>query len=252
MGKLSEAIKVIIIVNVALFVPTLMPEVKADMFRWLALYFPKNNNFEYWQFVTNMFMHGGVAHILFNMYGLWAFGTPLEKIWGRQRFLIFYFISGIGAGIIYTAVNYFQFMNLYNEVTALGVTDTQIQTLLDTGGYDTRILSLVSKEKLTELFDLFRIPAVGASGAIYGILVAFAILFPNAKLALIFLPVPIAAKYFIPVLIALDLFSGVTGYSIFGGGVAHFAHVGGAVIGFLLMWYWKSRGIGYYQHDTYQ
>jgi len=251
MGKVSEAIKVIIVVNVVFFVATLLPGMNDEMFRWLALYFPKNKNFEYWQFVTNMFMHGGFAHILFNMYGLWAFGTPLEKIWGKGRFLIFYFISGIGAGIIYTAVNYFQFTNLYSEIIALGITDVQIQTLLDTGSYDTRILSLVSKEKLETLYNLFSIPAVGASGAIYGVLVAFAILFPNAKLALIFLPVPIAAKYFIPLLIALDLFSGLTGYSIFGGGVAHFAHVGGAVIGFLLMWYWKSRGIGYYRDDSY-
>ena len=92
-----------------------------------------------------------------------------------------------------------------------------------------------------EFYQIYNTPAVGASGAIYGVLVAFGMTFPNAKLALIFLPVPISAKYFIPVLIALDLFSGVTGFSIFGGGIAHFAHVGGAIIGFIIMWYWKKN-----------
>jgi membrane associated rhomboid family serine protease len=105
------------------------------------------------------------------------------------------------------------------------------------------IVSIVSDPRKVELYNLFNTPAVGASGAIYGILVAFGILFPNAKLALIFLPVPIAAKYFIPILIALDLFSGVTGFSIFGGGIAHFAHIGGAVIGFILMWLWRKRNV---------
>ncbi|HNC30209.1 MAG TPA: rhomboid family intramembrane serine protease, partial [Cyclobacteriaceae bacterium] len=101
----------------------------------------------------------------------------------------------------------------------------------------------VLEQKLSTLWELFSNPALGASGAIYGILVAFGMSFPNAKLALIFLPVPIPAKYFIPVLIGIDLFSGVTGFSIFGGSIAHFAHVGGALVGFLLLWYWKVRGV---------
>lgn len=251
MGKLDEAIKIIIIVNVVLFGLTWVPGMHDKMFELLALYFPKNAHFRYWQLVTNMFMHGGVAHILFNMYGLWMFGTPLEKLWGRSRFLFFYFLSGIGAGVIYLLVNYFQFESMYSELIGLGVSDAEIQAILNTGQANAHILSLFTEEKLAKFYSLFTIPAVGASGAIYGILVAFAILFPNAKMALIFLPVPVAAKYFIPVLIAIDLFSGVTGYSLFGGGVAHFAHVGGAIIGFLLMWYWRSRGIGYYRDDTY-
>ena len=102
-----------------------------------------------------------------------------------------------------------------------------------------------SPEIRAAVVDLYRIyvgPMVGASGAIYGILVAFGLLYPNAKLALLFLPVPIAAKFFIPILLALDLFSGVTGFSLFGGGIAHFAHIGGALIGFLLMWHWRKLG----------
>jgi membrane associated rhomboid family serine protease len=189
--------------------------------------------------VTTMFMHGGLMHLLFNMYALWAFGTPLENIWGINRFVFFYFASGIGASLIYSGVNYYKFKSIYNSMLAADIPAENIEQLLKTKAYDPELFSAFTAETLAEFYHIFHIPAVGASGAIYGILVAFGMLFPNAKLALIFLPVPIPAKYFIPVLIAIDLFSGVTGFSIFGGGIAHFAHVGGAVIGFLLMLYWK-------------
>lgn len=208
---------------------------------WLALYFPKNEHFGIWQFVSHMFMHGGFAHILFNMYALWAFGTPLENMWGRNKFLFFYFSAGIGAGLIYTAVNYYQFNNIYQDLVQLGMNAESIQNILNTGQYNSDILSVIPEKKLSEFYQIYHTPAVGASGAIYGVLVAFGMSYPNAKLALIFFPVPIAAKYFIPVLIALDLFSGVTGFSLFGGGIAHFAHVGGAIIGFIMMQYWKKN-----------
>ena len=150
-------------------------------------------------------------------------------------------MAGIGASIIYTLVNYFQFTAIYDEMIAHGLTPSEIQRLLETGNIDAARFADFSQSRLQDFYHLFNAPAVGASGAIYGILVAFGISYPNAKLALIFFPVPIAAKYFIPVLIGLDLFSGVTGFSIFGGGIAHFAHIGGAIIGFLLMWFWRQR-----------
>lgn len=241
MRKGFDAIKLLILANVILFAVTFgVPGMQEKMFAALALYFPKNENFRYWQFVTNMFMHGGFGHILFNMYALWAFGSPLEEMWGRNKFLLFYFLSGIGAGIIYVLVNYFQFDALYSEIVSLGVSGEEIQKFLETGSHSNTTFTLPATQ-LQKFYQLYNTPAVGASGAIYGVLVAFGISYPNAKLALIFLPVPIAAKYFIPILIALDLFSGVTGFSIFGGGIAHFAHIGGAIIGFLLMWYWKER-----------
>ncbi len=239
MGKITETVKHLIILNAILFAATiLVPTI--DLGNWLALYFPKNEHFGVWQFVSHMFMHGSFMHILFNMYALWAFGSPLEQMWGKNKFLFFYFSAGIGAGLIYTAVNYFQFNNIFNELIGAGISNTEIQTLLETGRYNTDILNQISEKRLTDLYQIYNTPAVGASGAIYGVLVAFGMSFPNAKLALIFFPVPIAAKYFIPVLIAIDLFSGVTGFSLFGGGIAHFAHVGGALIGFIMMQYWKK------------
>lgn len=238
----ASAIRVIVVVCVAFFLMTFMvPDLQEFMFETFALYYPAQENFRIWQFVTNIFMHGGFAHIFFNMYALWAFGTPLEQIWGKQRFLLFFFLSGIGAALIYTFVNYLQLTSLYNEFISAGVSREHIDVFLESGRYSPETMAAMGEDQLRRLYMLFNTPAVGASGAIYGVLVAFGILFPNAKLFLILVPIPIPAKYFIPVLIGLDLFSGVTGFSIFGGGVAHFAHVGGAIIGFLLMWYWRMK-----------
>jgi membrane associated rhomboid family serine protease len=238
MGRMTEAVKHLIIINVLFFIaPQLMPNLGLqEMF---ALYFPENPNFHYWQFLTHMFMHGGFMHIMFNMYGLWAFGTPLEQMWGRNKFLFFYFSAGLGAGIIYTLVNYYQFNSVYEQLVSIGLSATDIQYLLSSGKSSFPILENIPQDDLDNFSSTYYTPAVGASGAIYGVLVAFGLMFPNAKLALIFFPVPIAAKYFIPVIILGDLFFGLTSYSI--GNVAHFAHVGGAIIGFIIAWYWKQN-----------
>ena len=235
-NKLTEAIKHLIIINVILFVaPQLL---KLDFTNILALHFPKNEHFGIWQYVTHMFMHGSFSHILFNMYGLWAFGTPLEQMWGKKKFVFFYFSAGLGAGIIYTLANYYQFSGVYDQLINFGLSAADIQNILDVGSYnDSRIL--ITNEEMSKFYSLYHTPAVGASGAVYGVLVAFGMYFKDAKLALIFFPVPIAAKYFIPVIILGDLFFGMTKYSI--GNVAHFAHVGGALIGFLIAWYWKKN-----------
>jgi membrane associated rhomboid family serine protease len=237
MGRITEAIKHLIIINVILF---LAPQVVQglNIAEYFALYFPQNESFGLWQYLTHMFMHGSFMHIAFNMYALWAFGTPLEQMWGRNKFLFFYFSAGLGAGIIYTLVNYYQFNSVYEQLISMGVSAADIQRILDTGQYNDAVISLTNRE-MSEFYSLYHTPAVGASGAVYGILVAFGLSFPNAKLALIFFPVPIAAKYFIPVMLLGDLFFGVTNYSI--GNVAHFAHIGGAIIGFLIAWYWRKN-----------
>jgi membrane associated rhomboid family serine protease len=232
MNKLTDAIKHLIIINVIVFiVPQLL---QLDFTNMLALHFPKNEHFGFWQYVTHMFMHDqrGIGHILFNMYGLWAFGTPLEQMWGKKKFFFFYFSAGIGAGLIYTLVNYYQFNSGFQELLSLGSSSEEIFNLMDpTKEYKNEILQKVNR--------IYNTPAVGASGAVYGILVAFGLYFKDAKLALLFFPVPIAAKYFIPVMILGDLFFGMTKYSV--GNVAHFAHIGGALIGFIIAWYWKKN-----------
>ena len=188
-----------------------------------------------------MFMHGGLTHIFFNMYALWAFGSPLERMWGTRKFVFFYFSAGLGAALIHSGVNFFHVYQGIEALVAAGQQETEILTILAQGKFDQNWAQLVPSGVVNNMLDSYFTPAVGASGAIYGILVAFGMSYPNSELFLLFLPVPIKAKYFIPALIGIDLFSGVTGYSIFGGGIAHFAHVGGALFGYLMMWYWKRN-----------
>lgn len=239
MGRLTEAIKHLLIINVLFFVATsLYPE---QLYQLFSLWFPRNENFALWQVVSHMFMHGGFMHIFFNMYALWAFGSPLERLWGSNKFFFFYFSAGLGAALIHTGVNYYHFNEGMEALVNAGVARGDILDIIAQGKYNPYWNELVGEKTVSNFLSAYTTPAVGASGAIYGVLVAFGMMFPNSELFLIFLPVPIKAKYFIPALIGLDLFSGVTGYSIFGSGIAHFAHIGGALVGFLMMWYWKRN-----------
>lgn len=239
MGRITETVKILLIINIIFFVGSQFLGDQA--YQLFALWFFENENFQVWQVITHMFMHGGLTHILFNMYALWAFGGPIEQMLGQKKFLFFYFSAGLGAAFLHTLVNYFEFQTGYNALLDAGMNMGDVESMLRTGQYSTGILESVSKETLQDLYMSYNTPAVGASGAIYGILVAFGMMFPNVELFLLFVPVPIKAKFFIPAIIALDLFSGITGYSIFGGGIAHFAHVGGALFGFIMMWYWKKN-----------
>lgn len=242
MNRLTDAIKHLIIINIIVFIASQL--LQLDFTNILALHFPKNQNFGFWQYATHLFMHGSFAHILFNMYGLWVFGTPLEQMWGKKKFLFFYFSAGLGAGIIYTLVNYYQFINLFELFVNAGLTDSEITSILKSGSTnDPRVISAVTQEEFNKITSLYNTPAVGASGAVYGVLVAFGLYFKDAKLALLFFPVPIAAKYFIPLMIIGDLFFGMTRYSV--GNIAHFAHVGGALIGFIIAYYWKNNQFKY-------
>lgn len=238
MMKYLNIITVLIAINLLVFFVS--QSIVGHRLDPLELYFPKNEHAGIWQFFTHMFMHGGIFHLLMNMFGLWMFGTPLAKIWGKTRFLIFYFTTGIGAAIFYTSINYYQFDTIYSQLTNAGLSTADIQAMFDKSAYPP---SIISEETFVQFYQIMRSPMVGASGAIYGILVAFGMMFPNTKLMFIFLPFPIAAKYFIPALIALDLFLGLTGFSIFGGSIsiAHFAHVGGAFVGFLLVMFWRKK-----------
>ena len=179
-------------------------------------------------------------HILFNMYALWAFGSPLEQIWGRKKFLFFYFSAGLGAALIHTLVNYYQVQEGMSALLNIGMNQTEIINMLTTGQYNSGILESVSVERIEALYASFNTPAVGASGAIYGVLVAFGLMYPNAELMLIFLPIPIKAKYFVIGYAALELYLGLSDNP--SDNVAHFAHLGGGLIGIIIVLYWgKNR-----------
>ena len=200
MGNLTEAIKHLLIINILMYFGTVA--FMGDSRFILAMYYPASDFFRPYQIVTHMFMHADLGHLAFNMLTLFFLGTWVERVWGTKRFVFFYLFSGLGA-----ALTHLLFM--YYEVNYLGVTSA------------------------------INIPVLGASGAVYGVLVAFAVLFPNHRLMLLFPPIPIKAKYLALGLIAIDLFSGLSNT---GSNIAHFAHLGGALFGYLLIRYWYKFG----------
>ena len=194
---IPEVTRNIIAINVLLFVATIYSG--DTMYEYLALFNYKSNYFHGWQMITHMFMHGSFTHLLFNMFGLYMFGSRLEQMWGAKRYINFYLITGLGAALLHTLVQDY-------EITQ----------------------GLISVNQ----------PTVGASGALFGILVAFAMYWPNTQLFLMFIPVPIKAKWAVIGYAAFELFAGISGFQA---GVAHFAHLGGALFGFILVQYWNKN-----------
>lgn len=237
MNNMTDTVKQLLILNILFFIGAQFVPQATDL---LALQYFESDKFKLWQPISHMFMHGDLMHIFFNMFALVSFGSALEHFWGPKKFLFFYFSCGIGAALIHSGINYYHFHDGLNTLILNGFKETEILNLINEGKFMTSWQAVLSPNTFENMIGALT-PTVGASGAIYGLLVAFAFMFPNAELALLFIPVPIKAKYFVPGIVLLDLFSGVTGYSIFGGGIAHFAHVGGAFFGFLMMWYWKKN-----------
>ena len=206
--------KNLIIINVIIFIATLINE--NFMIGTFALFYPTSPYFHWWQVVTHMFMHGGFWHIFFNMYTLLIFGCVVERIIGSKKFLLFYFICGLGAVALHLGVEYLQ-MQSYMNGAALG---------------NATALEQISAIKGT--------PTVGASGAIYGVLMGYAMLFPDSKMTLLFPPVTLSAKWMVVAFAAIELVTGVTGWA---SGIAHFAHLGGMLIGWLMILWWRKGGV---------
>ena len=237
MRTITETVKHLLIINVIFFVASIsLGDLVYDLF---ALHYPSNPKFKIWQPLTHMFMHGDIGHIFFNMFGLYMFGTPIEQMWGRKKFIFFYLSTGFGAAAFQLLLYYFQINQVSNVLLAEGLTGNQITAFFQTSDLPYDIVERIGREKLLSGLSAFNGVMVGASGALYGILVAFAFLFPNARLMLLFPPIPVKAKILVPVLILSDLFFGFTSYSI--GPIAHFAHVGGAITGLVMLWYWKKN-----------
>lgn len=238
--RISETVKHLIIVNVIFFGASMFIPAIKELF---AMYYFESPSFYVWQPLTHMFMHGSIMHILFNMFALFSFGSTLEMMWGGKKFLTFYLLCGFGAALLHTGVNYFSVHSAVSTLTDNGYNASDVMALLKEGKYDLRWGGILGDGHLHNFLSAYNTPVVGASGAVYGLLVAFAFMFPNAELMMMFIPVPIKAKYFVPGILLIDLYGGVAGsFSLFGGGggIAHFAHIGGALMGYLLMMYYKK------------
>jgi membrane associated rhomboid family serine protease len=244
MMNITPTVKQLLIINILFYIGSMV--VGEPAYKLLSMYFFESPDFHFWQLFTHMFMHAplpNIMHIAFNMFALYSFGSALEHFWGGKKFLFFYISCGLGAALLHTGVNYYFFENGINTLVANGYPKVEILKTLSEGKFDTKWQELLTPSDFQAFMGAYLGNVVGASGAIYGLLVAFAFMFPNAELALMFIPIPIKAKYFVPGLLLVDLYLGVSGGSIFGGssGIAHFAHLGGALVGFVMMWYWKKN-----------
>ena len=242
MMPITNVVKQLLIINVILFGATHFVPVLTEYF---ALFYFDTPYFRAWQILTHMFMHGSVMHIFFNMFALYSFGSTIEHFWGGKKFLFFYISCGLGAAALHTAVNYYQVNSAIDILVSNGFTENSIFEVLNYGrnNYNPNWMQFLSHSQLEGLMSSYYPYSVGASGAIYGLLVAFAFMFPNAELALMFIPIPIKAKFFVPAILLIDLYLGFSGGSIFGTstGVAHFAHLGGALMGFIMVLIWKKN-----------
>lgn len=237
--QITPVVKQLLILNIIVFAGCMFIPNADD---WFALFYFENPQFKPWQVVTHMFMHGDVMHIAFNMFGLYSFGSHLEHFWGGKKFLFFYFSCGLGAALIHTGVNYYQYHHGLDILLSQGFSEADILSHLSDNVSDGRWAQFMTTEDIREFGGAYLGFAVGASGAIYGLLAAFAMMFPNAELFVMFIPVPIRAKFVVPGLILLDFFSGITKYDVMGSNVAHFAHIGGALFGILMMLMWRKNG----------
>ncbi len=270
MNRLTDTVKHLIIINVIMFIGTLTVGGGKLFYEWFSLYFPESNTFKPWQIFTHMFMHGDLGHIFFNMFALFMFGVAVEQYLGNKNFLFLYISAGLGAVLFQLGYIYFDYYPLLNNISNIGFSSDFIDAainldILDVNEQGKRFFNgdifqdklpsllseysvnsnLIDGKVLNDLYEMNVIThnnrMVGASGCIMGILVAFGMMNPNAELMLIFLPIPIKAKYFIPGIIILDLISAISGRSFFSpSNTAYMAHIGGAVTGFLIMWYWRK------------
>lgn len=219
MNQLPTITKNLLIINVLCFFGTIVAgRYGIDLERLLGLHFFLAPDFNPIQLVTYMFMHANFEHIFFNMFAVWMFGRTLESVWGAKRFLVYYIVCGIGAGLMQELVQYMEYVFVWSQYSSVstGMGVVPMATFLS------------------------QLNTVGASGAVYGILLAFGMLFPNSEIFVFPIPMPIKAKFFVIGYAVIELFLGITG----GDGVAHFAHLGGMLVGFILIIYWRKKNGG--------
>ena len=224
-SELPEVVKNLLILNGLFFLATVsLSNLGIDLVKILGLHQFQSPDFRPHQLITHLFMHGNFTHLFFNMFALWMFGKILENVWGSKRFLIYYMITGIGAASIHLLISQYQIISISNQIP-------EMVNLAIEGRYNP---SIPISKKLTQLIIT---PTVGASGAVFGLLLAFGMLFPNALLYLYF-AIPIKAKYFVIGYGLIELYAGISNNPA--DNVAHFAHLGGMIFGFFLIKYWKN------------
>jgi len=271
---LPTVVKNLLIINVLMFLAKIVADRSfgISLDDMLGLHYFASQAFKPWQFITYMFMHGDFGHLFFNMFALWMFGYALENVWGPKRFLVFYLVTGIGAGFFHYLIFFFEINPILTQVNGF-INDPSVAALNDFISSHRFSISEYSGAIYREFQEfentvavLQRFPedrkalqdavnfmvdyreyflniqnVIGASGAVFGILLAFGMMFPNTYILLYFL-IPIKAKYFVIIYGVLELFFGITGAA---SNIAHFAHLGGMIFGFILIRYWKSKGVLY-------
>lgn len=263
-NQIPPVVKNLIIINVLLLLATfVLKNMDIDLSDYLGLHYPASEKFRLHQVFTHMFMHGGLTHLFFNMFALWMFGRVLESVWGPKRFLFYYLVTGLGAAALHTFVNYLSISSMQHAIEAY--VNTPAPELLDSfvkkhlSNPSPQVLDFINswynspsdasfaaegQNLMQRILELnMDIPTVGASGAVFGILLAFGMLFPNTQLMLLFPPIPIKAKYFVLGYGAIELYLGITQP---GSNIAHFAHLGGMLFGFFLIKYWNKTTKTFY------
>lgn len=263
-GQIPPVVKNILIINVLMFFGTLILgyTTNINLTRILGLFYIQSDYFEPYQYLSYMFMHdpNGFAHIFFNMFAFWMFGRILENFWGGKRFFVYFIATGIGAALIHTMVNWFMLWNMHDNVQSFidspaprafaelvsrylnepadFVLALKQKWLSDPDNImlQSEAIEVAKRIAIVSTDNMMQIPMIGASGAVFGVLLAFGMQFPNAKIMLLIPPIPIKAKYFVMIYGVIELFAGVA--NIQGDNVAHFAHLGGMIFGFILLKYW--------------
>jgi membrane associated rhomboid family serine protease len=233
-SNIPAVTKNLLIINVLFWVATWFMRDKIDLIDILGLHYPAAGDFKLFQFFTYMFMHASITHLFFNMFAVYIFGRVLESTWGPKRFLTFYMITGVGAGLINVLVAYIRIKSVEANLDV-----SSIAMVYNDGASILRQDKNFVDAMLGQLNLLINTPTVGASGAVFGILLAFGMYFPNVEMFIIPFPFPIKAKYLVTGYGVIELFTGIMNFS--GDNIAHFAHLGGMLFGLILVLYWKKK-----------
>lgn len=264
LNNIPPVVKNLIIINILFFIATWVLEgMGINLVDIMGMHYPGSDKFMLHQIFTHMFMHGGLTHIFFNMFALYMFGRVLESVWGPKRFLIYYVVTGLGAIALHTFVNFLEINSMQNTIEAFRNTPApeildqfvnknlpnatnQVRDFINSWYNDPTSKAFADEglNLMQRILELkMDIPTIGASGAVFGVLLAFGMLFPNTQLMLLFPPIPIKAKYFVMGYGAIELY---LGFSHPGSNIAHFAHLGGMLFGFILIKYWQKNSNKFY------